>query len=80
MLNDGIRVTALGMAVGFAFAVLAGELISKLLFGVRTLDLLAYIAGAAIIVFVALLASYLPARRASRIDPATTLKIRVRTA
>ena len=72
--------TALGMAVGFAFAVLAGELISKLLFGVRTLDLLAYIAGAAIIVFVALLASYLPARRASRIDPATTLKIRVRTA
>ena len=74
VLTEGIRMTALGMAAGFALAALAGALISKLLFGVHTLDPLSYAAGAAIIVLVALLASYLPARRASRIDPATTLR------
>jgi ABC-type lipoprotein release transport system permease subunit len=47
---------------------------SSLLFGVSPLDPAAYIAALVVIVFAAALASYLPARRAARLDPIETLR------
>jgi ABC-type antimicrobial peptide transport system permease subunit len=48
--------------------------LSKLLFGVHMLDPISYVAGVAVLFAISLLASYLPARRASRVDPIVSLR------
>jgi putative ABC transport system permease protein len=47
---------------------------SRLLFGIQTFDLAAFAIAVAILMIVALLASYVPARRASRVDPMVALR------
>ena len=71
----GLTLTALGAVVGLAAAVALGRAMSSLLFGVEPRDPAAYLAALAIVVLAAALASYLPARRAAKIDPMTTLKM-----
>jgi putative ABC transport system permease protein len=63
-----------GLGVGLVLALLAGGVIERLLFGVTSRDAATYIAVAAGLFVIALLASYLPARRASRIDPIRALR------
>jgi predicted permease len=74
VLREGIRLAALGIAFGVAMGAVAVQYISKLLFGVPTLDPVSF--GGVILLFfiVTLLASYVPARRASRVDPMTALR------
>jgi ABC-type antimicrobial peptide transport system permease subunit len=74
VLAEGARLGALGIAAGMALSAAAGTAISKLFFGVRSLDPASYAAGAALLLAVALLATYLPARRAARVDPAAVLR------
>jgi predicted permease len=63
-----------GLAVGIPVALAASRLISGLLFGISATDPVTIASSAAILLTVALFAGYLPARRASRIDPMTALR------
>ena len=73
-LRDGFRAAALGVAVGVPLAIGASRLFAGLLFGVTAGESSAYLAGAAVLLATGLLASYLPARRALRIDPLEALR------
>ncbi|HEX6537351.1 MAG TPA: ABC transporter permease [Gemmatimonadaceae bacterium] len=74
VVGQGLRLGALGVAIGIGAALAAGQLLAALLFGVSPRDpvVLAMASGAVLIVVV--LASYLPARRATRIDPMEALR------
>jgi predicted permease len=71
---QGLRPVAAGLAIGLAAALVAGQLVSGLLFGVKPSDALTLIGTAAILAGVALLACLLPAHSATRIDPARVLR------
>jgi putative ABC transport system permease protein len=64
----------IGIAGGLAGALAVTRALSTLLFGVTTTDPLTFAAVAGTLAIVALLASYLPARRAARVDPMTALR------
>jgi ABC-type antimicrobial peptide transport system permease subunit len=64
----------LGLAAGLAASFAASGLVRSLLFGVQPHDPLALAAGAGLLLLVALSAAYLPARRATRVDPVTALR------
>jgi predicted permease len=74
-LRHGVLLSVLGIGVGLAAASGLTRLMSALLFGVSSLDPTTYAAVATGLAGTALLASYLPARRASRIDPADALRV-----
>jgi putative ABC transport system permease protein len=71
---QGGRVVAGGVVVGIVAAYWTTKLLGNLLFGVAPLDLLTFVAMSGSMVLVGLLASYLPARRASRVDPIESLR------
>jgi putative ABC transport system permease protein len=74
VIGDGVRLTALGLIVGIAAATAATRALSSLLYGVGASDPTTF-AGIAILVGgVAIAASYLPALRASRVDPVNALR------
>ena len=74
VIGDGSRMVLSGVAVGILAALIVGRLVTTLLAGVAGSDPIAMVTVAVALVVVALAASYLPARRASRIDPATALR------
>ncbi len=74
IVGEGVRLAIWGIALGVAGGALASTFVSKLLFGVRAFDLVSFAAGGVMLLTAALLASYLPARRASRIDPMSALR------
>jgi len=74
VLGRGIRLGALGAAVGLVAAFAVAQVMSSRLYGVTPLDPLTYAASTAVVVAVALLASYLPARRATQVDPMAALR------
>jgi predicted permease len=71
---DGMRVVVVGITVGVGVALLAGRSIDRVLFGVTTADPLVLPATIATLVIAALIASAVPAWRASRVDPAEALR------
>jgi putative ABC transport system permease protein len=74
VLRHGMVLTVLGVAVGLVGAAAASQALSALLFGVSPLDAVTYVSMIALLVAVSLVACGLPARRAARLDPATTLR------
>ena len=74
VLSFGVRLASIGLAVGLAAALAATRLLSSLLYGVRPTDAVTYAAVSFILLVVALIASYLPARRATRVDPLVALR------
>jgi putative ABC transport system permease protein len=64
----------IGAAAGVGLAMWAGQLIGSLLFGTAALDPLAYVAATGILILIAGLASVVPARRASALDPVRALR------
>src|SRR5262249_9658541 len=72
--RQGLLLTAAGLAVGLAAAAGLTQLMSSLLFGVTALDPLTYAVVSALLLVVSVLASYLPARRATVIDPVQALR------
>ena len=73
-IGDGLRLAVPGVMIGLAIAAAASRLISVVLFGVSPTDPTAYAVLSAGVLVVAALACYLPARRASRVDPLTAIR------
>jgi predicted permease len=74
IVGEGVWLAIWGLVLGVAGGALASTFVSKLLFGVPAFDPVSFTAGAIMLLAAALLASYLPARRASRVDPMSTLR------
>ena len=74
VLGEGLRLTAVGVVAGALLGAAAARAMSSLLFGIQSFDLAAFAIAIGILMVVALVASYIPARRASRIDPMTALR------
>jgi putative ABC transport system permease protein len=74
VIGEGARLAAIGLAIGVAASLVAARLISSLLFDVKPTDPLTFIVVSLILTGVALLASYIPARRAMRVDPMVALR------
>lgn len=74
IVRDGMRLTVAGVAIGLVLAALATRLLAKFLFGLSPLDAATFALMSAILTAVALLASYLPARRAASANPMVTLR------
>jgi len=75
IMRQATVVTMLGVAVGIGFALVASRSLTAILFGVAPWDPMSIASAIAILTMVALAASYLPAHRASRLDPARTLAV-----
>jgi ABC-type antimicrobial peptide transport system permease subunit len=73
-LLHGLALSGVGAVVGLVAAIGLGRLMSSLLFGVTPTDPIAYVAALAVVIAAALLASYVPARRAANVDPIETLR------
>jgi predicted permease len=76
-LRQGLSLTATGIALGIGVAVVLTRVMSAFLFGVGHLDPMTYAVVSAALTAAALLATYLPARRASRVDPIIALRTEV---
>ena len=74
ILRDGARMTLLGVGIGIVAALGLAQTMSKMLFGVRPTDPLTFSAVALLLCGIALLACYIPARRAMRVDPIVALR------
>jgi ABC-type antimicrobial peptide transport system permease subunit len=74
VLKDGARLAAFGVLLGLGLAAGVGRVLGSVLYGVSGADPLAFAGMAALLGAVALFASWLPARRASRVDPLTALR------
>ena len=74
VMTNGARLALLGMAAGLVAAVAMTRLLSSLLVGVGTLDLLTFLNASVLLLAVALLACWLPARRAAKVDPMVALR------
>jgi predicted lysophospholipase L1 biosynthesis ABC-type transport system permease subunit len=74
VIGEGLRWTAAGLAIGFALSVVAGRAGRSLLFGITPTDLPTYLGVFSLLAAASLLACYLPARRAARIDPIQALR------
>jgi putative ABC transport system permease protein len=74
VLSASSRAVLIGLVIGFGGAVAASRLLVSFLFGVSPLDPLAYAETALILAAAGLLATYVPARRATKIDPMTALR------
>ena len=77
LLAQGLRLALIGVAIGAAAAVLLTRVLSSfshLLYGVRTTDPLTFAAVSLCLILAALLACYIPARRAAQLDPITALR------
>jgi predicted permease len=75
VLGQSLRLVSFGLAIGVFAALLASRALSKFLFGVNPGDPSTILAVCVLLMFTALLAGYLPARRAARIDPVTALRV-----
>ena len=74
VIGDGGRLVSIGILAGVAAGLLLTRLLAGLLYGVGPSDLATFVAGALVLASVSLLACYIPARRAMRVDPIEVLR------
>jgi putative ABC transport system permease protein len=74
ILGHGVKMALIGIAAGIAASFALTRLMAKLLFGVSAYDPLTFAGVACLLILVALAASYIPARRAMRVDPTIALR------
>jgi putative ABC transport system permease protein len=74
IVGEGLRIVGVGMVIGLALALLATRALTPFLFGVSPVDPITFVAIAATLFATALVASYLPARRAATVDPVVSLR------
>src|SRR5262249_60556379 len=74
VVGQGLKPTALGFAIGLACAFAGTRLMSGFLYGVSALDVVTFAGLSSLLALVALLACYIPARRAMKVDPMAALR------
>jgi putative ABC transport system permease protein len=74
VMGHGARLAGIGVAIGAAIALVLARLMTSFLFGVAPTDALTFLAVAVFLLLIALLACYIPARRAMRVDPMVALR------
>jgi len=74
MMGQGMRLTLIGVAIGFVGAIVVTRLMRSLLFGVAPTDVMTFGISAVVLIVVALLACFIPARRATKVDPLVALR------
>ncbi|HEU4386271.1 MAG TPA: FtsX-like permease family protein [Blastocatellia bacterium] len=74
IIKQGIRLVAIGIVLGLSGAAAVSRVVAGLLFGISPLDFVAYVGVSSLLVAVSFLACYLPARRATRVDPLVALR------
>ena len=74
ILGQGLALTVVGVALGLACTWFSTRALATLLFGVRPTDGAAYAGGVGVLVMAVLLACYIPARRATKVDPMEALR------
>jgi putative ABC transport system permease protein len=74
VMSQGLRLCAVGIAIGLPFALGAGQVLRSLLYGIGTVDAMVLAVVAVGFFAVALFATFVPARRATRVDPVVVLR------
>jgi ABC-type antimicrobial peptide transport system permease subunit len=74
VLREGGRITCVGVAIGLLLALGAGQLLQGLLYGVAAVEPIVLVTAPLILIAASLLASYIPARRAMKVDPSMALR------
>ena len=74
VMREVLILVAVGIAIGVPAALLSSRLVASMLFGLRATDAASLLAAVAVMLLIAALAGYLPARRASRVDPMVALR------
>jgi ABC-type antimicrobial peptide transport system permease subunit len=74
VIRDGMKFVLVGVGMGLTVSILVARVLSQMLFGVSALDPISVAGASAVLIAVALLACYLPARAAARLDPQTALR------
>jgi ABC-type antimicrobial peptide transport system permease subunit len=74
IMGHGVVLTLAGIGLGIGGAVVLARFIQSLLYEVQPRDAVTYVVSCAVLAAVALLASYIPARRATRVDPLVALR------
>ncbi|MGO9262037.1 MAG: FtsX-like permease family protein [Bryobacteraceae bacterium] len=74
VLRDGLLLTAAGLTIGLALTAAAGKAFGSLLYGISPGDPITYATAVATLAAVSLVACYIPARRAARVDPMLSLR------
>jgi len=73
VLAHGLRITAIGIAVGLLLSAATVRLLGGFLYGLSPFDPVAFVAASLAWIVIAMVASWYPARRATRVDPMTAL-------
>ena len=74
IISKGLGLTAAGLSIGLLMALVAARFMSSLMYGISSADPLTFMVGTVVLLVVSFLASYLPARRAMRLNPLDVLR------
>jgi putative ABC transport system permease protein len=74
VLREGLKLTAIGAAIGLPASLALSRVMKSLLYGVSAADPLTFLGGPLLLIVVAMIACWIPARRAAKTDPMTALR------
>ena len=74
VLGEGVRLVSIGIVIGLVISLAAAKLVSSLLYGITPRDPMVYASAAAVLLVAAVVATWFPACRASRVDPLVALR------